>query len=428
MRFDLLAPAEQIVTIMRRIYGYGMTTTSGGNLSLLDAEGDMWITPAGIDKGALIPEDIVCVRADGRIEGRHPPSSEYPFHRAIYAARPDIRAVVHAHPPALVSFSIVRQIPNTRIIPQAHDVCGTVGYAPYALPGSRRLGDLIAETFAQDVDVVLLENHGVVSGGGDLLAAFQRFETLDFCARTLIRARTLGEIHSLTEEEISQSRERGRRLPKFRPKLRTTRELVLRKKIVDIVHRAYDQRLMTSTEGTVSARIDEKSFLITPYGADRRYLDIEDVVLISHGRRERRKTPSRAVRLHMTIYDEHPEIGALITAQSPSATAFSVTGRKFDTRTIPESYLILRDVPLVPYGEQFGEGKGLSSRLSPQTPVLLLQNDAVLTTGRDLPEAFDRLEVAEFSARALIDTAPIGQMVPIGEQALAVLEAKFLSG
>ena len=82
----------------------------------------------------------------------------------------------------------------------------------------------------------------------------------------------------------------------------------------------------------------------------------------------------------------------------------------------------------MPYGEQFGEGKGLSSRLSPQTPVLLLQNDAVLTTGRDLPEAFDRLEVAEFSARALIDTAPIGQMVPIGEQALAELEAKFLSG
>ena len=178
-------------------------------------------------------------------------------------------------------------------------------------------------------------------------------------------------------------------------------------KIVDVVHRAYDQRLMTSTEGTVSARVDEASFLITPVGVDRKYLAEEDIVLIREGRRERRKEPSRAVRLHQTIYREHPEIGAVITAQCPSATAFSVTGQKLDTRSIPESYLVLRDIPLVPYGEQFGEGESLSARLGEQTPVVWLQNDAVLTTGRDLPQAFDRLEVAEFSAHALINTEPI---------------------
>ena len=93
MKFDLLPPREQIVTIMKRIYGYSMTTTSGGNLSLLDSNGDVWITPAGIDKGALTPEDIVCVKADGTVEGTHSPSSEYPFHRAIYAMRPDFRAI-----------------------------------------------------------------------------------------------------------------------------------------------------------------------------------------------------------------------------------------------------------------------------------------------------------------------------------------------
>ena len=427
MRFDLLPPREQIVTIMQRIYGFGMTTTSGGNLSMLDAEGDMWITPAGIDKGSLTPDDINCVKPDGRIIGPHTPSSEYPFHRAIYERRPDFRAIVHAHPPGLVSFSIVRKIPNTKIIPQAHYVCGTVGYAPYALPGSQRLGDIIAATFAEGVDIVLLENHGVVAGADGLLAAFQRFETLDFCARTLIRASTVGEVRSLTDEEIALSGERGEKLPKFTPKSHTTAELNLRTKIVDIVHRAYDQRLMTSTEGTVSARVDADSFLITPFGVDRKYLDIDDVVLIRKGHRERRKEPSRAVRFHMSIYHDHPEIGAVITAQCPSATAYSITAQKLDTRTIPESYIVLRDIPLIPYGEQFGDGAALSARLSDRVPVVLLQNDAILTTGRDLPQAFDRLEVAEFSATALIDTSPIGEMVPIGDEALAEINMKFLS-
>ncbi len=427
MKFDLQHPRDQLVTIMQRIYGYEMTTTSGGNLSILDDNGDMWITPAGVDKGTLRSEDIVCVAANGTARGVHKASSEYPFHRAIYERRPDIRAVVHAHPPALVSFSIVRQIPNTRMLPQAHAVCGTVGYAPYALPGSEELGRVIAQTFAQGLDVVLLENHGVVAGGHDLLEAFQRFETLDFCARTIIQASILGPVQPLTDEQIAQFECCRVALPEFDPATHSSRERELRREISRIVHRAYDQRLMTSTEGTASARIDEHSFLITPFGVDRKYLEIEDLVLIQDGKREQSKVPSRATHLHLTIYRDHPEVGSVISAQSPSSAAYSVTRQKFDTRTIPESYLVLRDIPLVPYGQQFGDGQPISDVLSHRTPVILIQNDAVLTTGATLAQAFDRLEVAEFSARALIDTAALGPMVPIGDRELAELEARFLT-
>jgi L-fuculose-phosphate aldolase len=425
MNFDLLHPREQIVATMQRIYGYSMTTTSGGNLSIRDSNGDIWITPAGIDKGALRAEDIVCVSAQGKVRGLHSPSSEYPFHQAIYECRPEFGAIVHAHPPALVSFSIVRKIPNTRIIPQAHEVCGEVGYAPYAVPGSTELGELIAKTFSEGYGVVLLENHGVVTGGSNLGHAFERFETLDFCARTLIDAQTLGEVTSLSDEQIMQSHRRGGKLKTFKPTEHSSIERELRKKICDVVHRAYKQRLMTSTEGTVSARVDENSFLITPHGIDRMFLDNGEVVLIKDGLRERRKRPSRAANLHMTIYNMHPHINAIITTQAPSATAFSVTGQKLDTRTIPESYLVLRDIPLIEYGAQYGKGKKLAHQLAHDIPVLLLQNDAILTTGSNLPEAFDKLEVAEFSARALIDTMHIGKLVPISDQALADLEKTF---
>src|SRR5947209_9382657 len=92
---SLLHPRDEILQTMERIYRYRMTTTSGGNLSIRDDNGDVWITPARIDKGSLRRGDIVCVRPDGSVDGPHKPSSEFPFHQAIYRSRPDIRGIVH---------------------------------------------------------------------------------------------------------------------------------------------------------------------------------------------------------------------------------------------------------------------------------------------------------------------------------------------
>ena len=133
-----LHPRDELVATMQRIYRYRMTTTSGGNLSILDPDGSLWITPSRVDKGALTPNDIVRVFPDDRREGAHPPSSEFPFHREIYRRRPDIRAIVHAHPGALVAFSICRKIPDTRVQSHVHAVCGRVRsvqrtFVPYSV-------------------------------------------------------------------------------------------------------------------------------------------------------------------------------------------------------------------------------------------------------------------------------------------------------
>jgi L-fuculose-phosphate aldolase len=425
MNFHLLHPSAQLVSIMNRIYYGGMTTLSGGNLSIRDDNGDIWITPAGIDKGNLTPQDMMCIRADGSVEGPHKPSSEYPFHRAIYACRPDFRAVVHAHPPALVSFSIARKVPNTRIIPQAQRVCGPVGYAPYALPGSEQLGENIAATFARGFNAVLLENHGIATGGPDLLTAFQRLETLDFCARAELKAHGLGKINPLSDDQLALFDSFHHLLPECIPDSHTSPERMLRQQIVEVVHRACDRQLMISTEGVVSARIDQDSFLITPTGMDRRSLEIEDIVLITHGQRECGKVPSRSVRLHRIIYDRYPGIGCIMTAQSPNVMAYAITDVPFDTRTIPESYILLRSIPVIPYGAQYSEPEQVASVVSERVPVVLIQNDCVLIVGRDVLQAFDRLEVAEYSARSLVETALIGELVPIGAQDIRDLETHF---
>jgi L-fuculose-phosphate aldolase len=415
---DTLHPRQQIVTTMNRIYYGGMTTFSGGNLSILDANGDMWITPAGYDKGRLHAEDIMCVKADGTIEGIHRPSSEYPFHRAIYERRPDLRAIVHAHPPALISFSLVREIPEVHITPAICAVCGEVGYAPYAMTGSAELGAAIAATFAQGYNVVMLENHGVVTAADTMLTAFQRFETLEYCARTLIKAKTLGVIQTTPNPQSATVP----KMPEFTAASHNDDEQKIRQQVVDMVKRAVERQLMLSTSGVVSARIDESIFIITPADYDRYTVQVEDCVLIREGQREAGKFPHESVHLHQQIYDRYPEIVCIISAQPPHVMAYAVTGAHFDTRTIPESYVMLVDIPSLPFATPTST---IAETISTRQPTLLIQNEGLLVVGQSILQAYDRLEVAEFSAKSLLDTHAIGQLQLISDADIAALKAKF---
>ena len=425
---DLIHPRDAIMRAMGRVYRYRMTTTSGGNISARDDDGTTWITPAGVDKGGLTREDIVRVRPDGATEGRHRPSSELPFHRAIYAARPELRAIVHAHPVALVAFSICRRVPDTRLLPTARRVCGPVGFAPYALPGSEALGRHIAATFAEGFHCVVLENHGVVTGGAGLQEAFERFETLEFCAKTIIKAGMLGTVRYLVDEQAERPRPTIATRPEPRPGPATSEEKELRRQLAEFVRRAYRQRLMISTQGDFSARLDAESFLITPHRVDRSELDLPYLVLVRRGSPEPGQPPSSAAVNHGAIYAAHPEIGAVVTAYPVNATAFSVTDAPLDARTIPESYLFLREVRRVPFGVQFGDGRDLAGLASHREPVLLLENDGVQVCGASVLDAFDRLEVLESTAEAMINSRPLGAMVPMSEAAIAELDAAFAKG
>ncbi len=427
-KFDLMHPADQIIMIMNRIYGYGMTTTSGGNLSIKDENNDIWITPAGIDKGTLTRNDIVKVSPDGSVKGPHKPSSEYPFHRAIFDERPDVNAILHAHPPSLVSFSVVRKIPDTSIIPNANLVCDTVGMAKYAVPGSNELGRNIADVFAKKINTVMLENHGIVVAGKDLFQAFMRFETLDFCARLEIRAHRIGKANPLTKKQLNLVKNKQHvEMNEFIPRSFGSNEREARRQICNLIHRGYDQMLFTSTQGTFSQRLENKNdnFIITPYMVDRKYINEGDIVRIENGWREAGKTPSRSVLLHKMIYEEHPEINAVLIAHPPNLMAFGITHQQMDTRTIPESYIMLRDISLLPFGSNFLEPRKIVDSLSPSSPIVMIKNDAVIVTGNSLLQAFDRLEVAEFTAKAVIATRDIGNMITISEQEVQELKKAF---
>jgi len=425
VKFEYVHPRDQILNIMNRIYAHGMTTTSGGNISIREDDGTIWITPAGVDKGSLTWEDIVRVHPDGKVEGRNRPSSEYPFHKAIYEARPDLKSIVHAHPNALVSFSIVRILPPVKVIPQAYEICQNIAFAPYAVPGSELLGKNIADVFAQGNESVILENHGVVCGGINLLDAFGRFETLEFCGRLAINAQRLGGCRELTESQVALRKQDRHLLPEFDRESMSSSEKARRRHMCDIMHRAYAHRLVSSLEGIVSTRLGGDQFLISPTGVDRNLLEPQDIVLIDQGRRERGKLPSRSVKMHEKIYRDHPWVNAIMTAQPVCSTAFGLTEKQFATRTIPESYILLRDIPKMAFGSQYTNEDEVSKTLGKETPVLLIENEAIISLGSGLLEAYDRLEVAEFTASSLIDAETLGGLVEMDDEAIDELNRVF---
>jgi L-fuculose-phosphate aldolase len=426
MRYALMHPADQLVDTMHRIYAAGLTTMSGGNLSIREANGDVWVTPGGIDKGSLTRHDMVCLHKDGTQSGFRKPTSELLFHQAIYKVRENVRAILHAHSPALITFSILNRVPDVTLIPNASIICGKVGKAPYARMGSPELADSIAAEFQKGYAAVLLENHGICIGAETISQAYLIFETLEFAARSELLARRLGAVNPLSEARINLARtEAHTRLSNFHPRQHSSEELAVRRDMAALIQRAIQQKLFTSGNGTLSVRLSDGSYLITPYGRDRRQVHEEHLVLVNRGMKEAGKTPSRAVFLHELIYRRQPDIRAIIGAHPPHLMAFTLTDQTLNMELMPESYVMLRHLPRHPYGINYLEPQKTADLFTADTPAILLDNDGIITTGQSLIQAYDRFEVAEFAAMAQLSIPADMAACPLNADRIGELNRYF---
>lgn len=403
--FQISDPKEQLVAIMKRIYAQGMTTTSGGNLSIKDENGNVYITPGGTDKGSMTAEDIVCIRADGTMEGKHKPSSEYPFHMKIYETRGDIRAILHAHPPAMVAYSIVRKVPDISAFPELKACIGSAGMAEYGLTGSEELGEKIAKVFAEGCNVAELENHGLVVGSTDIESAYQVFEAMDFSARIGIGASRLGGAKNenpsgkgLTDENMEKPKDPSTEIPQ--------EDRAVCEKLCEMVRRAWHQKLLYAGLGVFSARAESGTIYYIPQGTDQSAAGILDI----------RKLEQTGDSLHAKIYRTHPGIGSVVTAFPPELMAFAVTGTKFSSRIIPEIYMVMQDVVSLPQVQYAGKPDEIAAVFDGRTSVAVLEGGGVIVTAPSLLKAYDRLEVAEYSARAILESSQLGNIVEITEK------------
>lgn len=361
MNFLQQRPAEQIAAIMRRIYERGLTTASGGNISMLDENGDLWITPKAVDKGGLTAADMICVHPDDTAEGIHAVSSELPFHRAAYRARPDAHAVLHAHPVYCIAYSLTRKLPRVDLLPETERLCRHQRLAKYAMTGSRLLGEHLYSAFSKGADVVFLENHGVCVTGSNLLEAYQRFELVEYAAQLELLAKKLGVPRALSREQLALAEKRAP-LDERETAREDTLEQGARAELLQIIRRAHAHKLFTGVQGVCSVRLNDEAFLISPDGLDNAELCAEDLVLLRKGKTERGKAPSALCALHAALYKQHPAINAVCAAQPASAMAFAATNAKFETYTIPESYLMLREVPKYAFEEPYLEPETAAAR------------------------------------------------------------------
>ena len=195
--------AAEIVTVCRRLYERGLIAGQDGNVSVRLDGGHILVTPAGLSKVDVTVDSLVELAPDGSpVTLGRSASSEVGMHLCIYRARPDVRAVVHAHPPVATAFGVAGRDFMDAVLPEVIFHLGSVPLVPFALPGTPALGDAMAPYLAGH-DAFLLASHGATTVGLSLRLAHQRMESLEHAARILHAAEMIGSPARLRDEDVA---------------------------------------------------------------------------------------------------------------------------------------------------------------------------------------------------------------------------------
>jgi L-fuculose-phosphate aldolase len=208
---------EQIVQIATQCYGRGLLVAGDGNISVRVAPNRIIATPSGVSKGWMNPGMMVAVDLEGNpLEpSDYKVSSEWPMHKLIYQSRPDINAVVHAHPPYATGFAVAGLSLDKAILSEVILTLGCVPLAEYGTPSTNELTDAI-EPYLQYHDALLMANHGAVAYADTLEKAFNKLETLEHTCRISFIARSLGNENTIpgrAVEKLFEIRERSGAMP-----------------------------------------------------------------------------------------------------------------------------------------------------------------------------------------------------------------------
>jgi L-fuculose-phosphate aldolase len=194
---------QEICEIGDRIYKKGFASANDGNISYRASQNEVVCTPTGVSKGFLKPEDLCVVDMDGKqTSGKRKRTSEIMLHLAIMKARPEIKSVVHCHPPHATAFGIAREPVPQCVMPETEIFLGDVPITKYAIPGGQEFADTILP-FVHKSNVIILANHGTVSFGETVERAYWWTEILDAYCRILMLARGLGRVNYFTEPEAA---------------------------------------------------------------------------------------------------------------------------------------------------------------------------------------------------------------------------------
>lgn len=408
---------QGVLDTINRVYYHGLTTTSGGNISCMDENGTIFITPSGIDKGSLTSEDIVTVKSSGEKIGIHSPSMELPFHSNIYKCRKDIRAVVHAHAPSVVAYATARKIPDSNICPCYKKMLGEVTDSVYDLPGSLTLGDIVKAKFEQGYNSVMMHNHGATVGAENLEIAYRKYEMLDNLCATLINASILGGAKvakNHADYGVNVQNEEG---------VLSEEELAVAEQIANFLKRSYYQNLVSTSLGTLCVKMSNGAVLFNSDSVGRDKITKHDISKYYNGKfvNCNDKTVDY-LQIALEIFKNIPEATVCFVSMPNATMGFSVANKYFDAKLIPESYIMLKNAVQIPCGTT---AKEIAKSMATTKPLAIVDNECVITIGKNLTKAFDRMEVTDYSARSIIQATNIAKITPINDEQSAEIDRTF---
>src|SRR3954464_15975924 len=193
-----------IVEVGRRLYARGYTASDDGNISVRLDSARLLMTPTSVCKGFMRAEMMCSTDLDGRkLAGDRDPSSEMQMHLEVYRRRPDVQAVVHAHPPIATGFAVAGIPLDRAVLAEVVTTLGSVPIAEYATPSTKELPEAVRK-YVMAHDGMLLANHGALTLGADLFAAYYKMETIEHFAKISLVARMLGGERLLTQQEVER--------------------------------------------------------------------------------------------------------------------------------------------------------------------------------------------------------------------------------
>lgn len=197
---------EQICDVCHKMWQLGWVAANDGNVSVKLEDGTFWATPTGISKSFITPEKLVKINAKGEVlEGLagYKPSSEIKMHLRCYQERPDVTAVVHAHPPTATGYAVAGKSLDEYSMIETVIAIGSIPLTPYGTPSTEEVPEAIAP-YLQEHDVLLLQNHGALTVGADLITAYYRMETLELFAKISLTAHLLGGAQEIPRPQIDK--------------------------------------------------------------------------------------------------------------------------------------------------------------------------------------------------------------------------------
>lgn len=195
---------EQLVAVCHRLYQKDLIAAGDGNVSVRLSPGEILVTPTGFHKGLITPADLIVTDPSGkRLRGKHRPSSEFMMHALCYAERPDVAAVVHAHPPVTVGLALAGVSLAQCVLSETCLLLGAILTAPYTTPTTEEVPSVL-RAYVRQSNAIVMDRHGALTLGRDLMEAFCRMEAMEHAAKITHAARVIGPVSPLPAREVDK--------------------------------------------------------------------------------------------------------------------------------------------------------------------------------------------------------------------------------